>query len=80
MSDKFGYDPMVRLHEPYEKNVFIEIAGDADIPELLCISSRHNSESLEYFGDFSITMSTEKARQFAQAIISVANLLDDNPV
>ena len=79
MTPKFGYEPMIRLHAPQEQNVFIEVSSDGDIPEFLNIATT-NPESKEYYGAFSMSMSTEQARQLARAILSVADQLDANPV
>lgn len=74
MTDKFDFEPIVRLHEPHER-VCLEVGEDPDIEGLVQLRTP-DKESKTYYGEIRLTVSSDKARQLAAALISVANQLD----
>lgn len=74
MTDKFQFEPIIRLREPNE-GVCIEVGEDPDLEGLVQLRTP-DRESKLYYGEIRLTVSPNKARQLAEALISVANQLD----
>lgn len=79
MTDIFEVEPLVRLHEDNESNVYLEIGSDPDCPNWVQIRTS-NTKSSEYYGDVRLSLSPAKVRQFCAALTTVADQLEANPV